>query len=84
MTGLTVAEETALRATVAYLFRQLPGQPTVEQAQDAIMRDVGRIDEWSEDGLRRCRGIVGNLLSGGRDGPADAAEIASSLTRGGG
>jgi hypothetical protein len=70
---MTVVEETALRATLAYLFRQLPGHPTIEQAQDEIMRDVGRIDDWTEDGLRRCRGIVGNLLSGGRDGPAEVA-----------
>lgn len=65
--GLTVAEETALRVTIAYLFRRLPGRPTVEQAQDEIMRGVGNLDEWTEEGRGRVRGIVGQLLSGGRD-----------------
>jgi hypothetical protein len=67
MPGLTVAEETALRITIAYLFRALPGRPTVEQAQDEIMRGFGRLDEWTEEGRDRVRGIVRQLLSGGRD-----------------
>jgi hypothetical protein len=67
MPGMTVAEETALRVTIAYLFRQLPTRPTVEQAQDEIMRGVGKLDEWTEEGRDRVRGIVRQLLSGGRD-----------------
>lgn len=65
---MNLAEETALRVTIAYLFRHLPGAPKEADAIAEIMRGVGACgDDWSEEGKRRVEGIVRNLLSGGRD-----------------
>jgi hypothetical protein len=62
---VNLAEETAMRVTIAFLFRQLG--VSVEEAQDEIVSGLNPQD-WNEDGRRRVRGIVGQLLTGGRDG----------------
>jgi hypothetical protein len=62
------AEQAAIATTIAYLFRHLPGQPAVAEATDEIMSHFNPAD-WNDEGLARCRGMVRNLLEGGRDGP---------------
>lgn len=65
--SLSYAEETALRVTIAYLFRNLVHKPTVEEALAEITTGLHPRDWGHEKGRQKVQGIVGQLLTGGRD-----------------